>query len=272
MMNKLINYGALLSLILIQGCSPDKAASTGATPHASSEPPKQVLVVDAKSAKHYALRGADDSWPEKSRQDIELANDKTARNFYLVFDGSGSMNSSKCTNGSTRIATAKNTVKQFLNFVPKDSNLGLFVFDNSGAKEVSPLQPINVELVSALIDKIKAGSNTPIGVALNEAYNQLSIQAQKQQSYGEYNIVVITDGEATNAAYMETLVKKIVANSPINIHTIGFCIGASHALNKPGVINYQSASNAKELLTGLTGVLAEAPAFNPSLFEGVGDE
>jgi len=271
MMNKLLNFSALLSLILIQGCSPDEAARTS-TDSPAQEPTKQALVVDKVSATHYALRGADDSWPEKNGEEIALADDKTARNFYLVFDGSGSMNSNKCTDGSTRITTAKNTVKQFLNFVPKDSNLGLFVFDNYGAKEVSALQPINVPLVAGLIDKVEAGRGTPIGIALTTAYNKLSLQGQKQQSYGEYNIVVITDGEATNSVFMDQVVKRIVANSPINIHTIGFCIGASHALNKPGIINYQSASNAKELLTGLTGVLAEAPEFNANLFEDDSNE
>src|SRR5215510_14255270 len=68
-----------------------------------------------------------------------------ARNFYFIFDGSGSMAeplNNKCTGDkqfSNRLAGAKWAVKQFMPQVPDDVNLGLWIFDAQGNQERVPL-------------------------------------------------------------------------------------------------------------------------------------
>jgi Ca-activated chloride channel family protein len=77
---------------------------------------------------------------------------------------------------------------------------------------------------------------------------------------------VITDGEASHEDPRD-IVNQLIAESPVVLHTIGFCIGAEHSLNQPGRTVYQSADNPQELAQGLAEVLAEAPAFDVKKFK-----
>jgi hypothetical protein len=79
-------------------------------------------------------------------------------------------------------------------------------------------------------------------------------------------MVVVTDGEATGAE-PRGIVDRLLAESPVVLHTIGFCIESDHSLNQAGRILYRSADSPKELAEGLTDVLAEAPAFDVSAFK-----
>jgi len=228
--------------------------------------PKTALTKAERSL--YALRGADQSWPGTGDANITFSDNLEARNFYVVFDGSGSMNSTGCGDGNRRISVAKNSVKEFFSVLPEETNAGLLVFDIRGINQVAPIQKVNKTLLNESVTNISVGGNTPLGESLKIASEQLTIQAQKQQGYGEYHLVVITDGESSDGDYMNTMVSDISANTPINIHTIGFCLGASHALNKEGVINYSSASNSSQLLSSLKAVLAESPSFDATEFKG----
>src|SRR5262245_58709686 len=69
------------------------------------------------------------------------------RNFYFIFDGSGSMSDSltkQCKGDkrfSSRLEGAKWAVEQFLPLVPSEVNLGLWVFDAHGTNEPVALGP-----------------------------------------------------------------------------------------------------------------------------------
>ena len=80
--------------------------------------------------------------------------------------------------------------------------------------------------------------------------------------YGEYHLVIVTDGEANDGEDPREAVDALLAKSPVVLHTIGFCIGETHSLNQKGRVFYQSADNPEELRKGLTDVLAEATSFN----------
>jgi Ca-activated chloride channel family protein len=237
-----------------------------APPQTKAQQAGSASTVDSSTS--YALRGADHSWPGEAGEDVLLVKDNKVRNFYVIFDGSGSMEETGCGDGKQRIVAAKQSITTFFNAVPKESNVGLLVFDSMGLREVTPLKPIDVQMLSTKINQITAGSGTPLGKSLKIAYQQLSEQGRKQQGYGEYHIVVITDGAASDKAAMNDMVGSIVANSPINLHTIGFCLGSKHALNKKGIVNYRSASNVAELVNGLKDVLAEAESFDTTSFSG----
>ena len=101
-----------------------------------------------------------------------------------------------------------------------------------------------------------AAGNT--GDNLHRAYSQ----ARKQLGYGEYTIVVVTDGIANDTRLLANRVRRILDVSPINIYTIGFCIGTDHSLNQAGRTTYKAANNPQELRQGLQEVLAEAEHFD----------
>jgi Ca-activated chloride channel family protein len=62
-------------------------------------------------------------------------------------------------------------------------------------------------------------------------------------------------------------VDKLLGESPVVLQTIGFCIGAKHALNQAGRTMYKEANNVEELRQGLADVLAEAPQFTVTEFK-----
>ncbi|PCK08702.1 MAG: hypothetical protein COA42_07680 [Alteromonadaceae bacterium] len=259
-MNK---YTALIStlatLVALSGCE-DPNKSTQKT----YESRPSMLV---KKQATYAMRGADQSWPGTANADLGLEKENTRKNYYLIFDGSGSMADTRCGGGDSRINVAKRAVNEFIRTVPEDSNMGLAAFDNSGQFERSKLKEFDKNELTRIIGRLKSGGGTPLGDAISQAYQQLTLQGQKQQGYGEYNLIVITDGAANDTKKMNDAVRLIVNNSPINIHTIGFCLGSDHALNQPSIVNYKSANNAAELVSGLKSVLAEAGDFSADTFE-----
>jgi hypothetical protein len=95
----------------------------------------------------------------------------------------------------------------------------------------------------------------------------LTKQGIQQFGYGEYTMVVITDGQASNKTRLNDLVQFILNNSPIQIYTIGFGIGTHHTLNQPGLTQYKPAENLAELQKGLKDVLAEAETFDETEFK-----
>lgn len=216
----------------------------------------------------YAMRGADLSWPGAASNDIQLASNLQAKNYYFVFDGSGSMEDQACGDGRQRIDTAKDAFIEFIDEVSPDDNTGLFLFDSRGARQELALGNNQSEQMKTVIKHASPGYKTPLGAAISVGYEQLQIQAQKQQGYGEYHLVILTDGIASDERTMVQQVDRISALSPINLHTIGFCIGEGHTLNRKGIVNYQSAQNAKELVSGLRAVLAESESFDVNSFEG----
>lgn len=217
----------------------------------------------------YGMRGVDYSWPGVSAPDQQLTANKLAKNYYIVFDGSGSMDEKSCESSDKKINVAKQALSSFFQTLPADVNVGIFLFDNNGAGEVLPISPLNTDKLNQVVQKIWVGGGTPLGESLRQGYLSLSRQALSQQGYGEYNLVVITDGEASDGETMNKMVDQISQQSSISIHTLGFCLSGQHALNVKGLVNYISANSAQQLLDGLNDVAAESDSFDISAFNGV---
>jgi Ca-activated chloride channel homolog len=188
------------------------------------------------------------------------------RNYYVVFDASGSMSEKKCSGAERKIDVAKRAVLAFAGQMSSDANLGLLVFDQRATRELMPIGPISKAALADVIRPIEPGGDTPLADAIRRAYAALTKRAVLQLGYGEYHLVVVTDGEATGED-PRSIVNQLIGESPVVLHTIGFCIGADHSLNQLGRTVYQSADNPQELAQGLTDVLAEAPSFDVKSFK-----
>ncbi|MFC1670255.1 VWA domain-containing protein [Spirochaetota bacterium] len=197
------------------------------------------------------------NWPPKIKEKVEVG-DVSKTNYYIIFDGSGSMSGKK-------IQVAKNALKRFITLIPANANIGLTAFDKQSNSERAPLGS-KKELIVSKVDEIRAGGSTPLGQSVEIAYKKLGIQANKQLGYGEYSLIIITDGQATDESRLKRAVKYLLNESPIVIHTIGFQIGMGHPLNQPGKIYYKTASNLEELSRGLDSVLAELEDFTVKKF------
>jgi Ca-activated chloride channel homolog len=193
------------------------------------------------------------------------------RNFYFIFDGSGSMAESltkQCKGDKrfgSRLEGAKWAVEQFLPLVPREVNLGLWVFDANGNSERVALSPDSRARVVAEVQKIRAGGRTPLTESIEQGVNRLVQQRDQQLGYGEFRLVVVTDGEATGRPLPQAVA--YARERRIPIYTIGLCLGAEHQLRKHSV-SYRAADSIEALKLGLEETLAETSIFDPQTFPG----
>jgi hypothetical protein len=227
-----------------------------------------VLALSSSSvqaADFYSLSPADNRWPQVTEQSEAPVGNPLAANYYLVFDGSGSMAALDCGDGQRKIEVARDAIRQFAEQVPADANLGLYGFDRKGESERIALGVDNRARFQEAVAGVSAGNNTPLKASTQFAYRQLTKQAERQRGYGEYHLVVVTDGASTDGDPMSA-VTNILKESPVLVETIGFCINEKHSLNQPGLTSYRSAHDPESLRKGLAAVLAEAPDFTPAQF------
>jgi len=251
----LLLAGAILGALLA-GCS-SKSNPTAAS--ASS----QVQVVKNMDGTTTVAVVTRPGWPPVNGQEsfTVLADDQLARNYMVVLDGSGSM-------AGPKEADAKKALLEFVNMVPFDANLGLYVFDNKGMGMRVELAKgdANRAAFVAAVQSMSAGGGTPLYDAIREAHGKLEEQGRKQRGYGDYHLVVVTDGEA-NWGQDSSIVGQILEKTPIVIHTIGFHIGKNHSLNQAGRVDYKTADSVQELKESLKETLAESPNFSVDEFK-----
>ena len=114
------------------------------------------------------LRAEAQSQTDASLQATQVGAASLTRNFYFIFDGSGSMAESltrQCTGDrrfSSRLDGAKWAVERFLPLMPRDVNLGLWIFDTDGNRERVPMGPDNHGAFLTEVRKTRAGGNTPL--------------------------------------------------------------------------------------------------------------
>lgn len=189
----------------------------------------------------------------------------TTRNFYFVFDGSGSMNENVGDSSGKRIRKldgAKKAVQRFMDKVPQDVNLGLYVFDDKGQREVVPLGPNNHDTFLKAIMSIKSGGGTPLAESIQYAANRLIEQYKKQLGYGEYRLIAVTDGQAD---YIPEAVA-YAQNHTIPVYAIGLFVDADHPL-RTHAFSYTDADSFEKLEQGLGETLAELPSFDSTSFQ-----
>lgn len=216
----------------------------------------------------YGEKGASLTWPAIDGQSRSIAENMLAKNYYVVFDGSGSMAEVRCSNGERKLAVAKRAVAEFIQSLPSDANLGVFGFDGTGVRERFKLESKEINVAIDSVNRVIAGGSTPLAASVANARSALTSQAQLQLGYGEYHMVIVTDGVANDSEKLSREVNATLNYSGIVIHTVGFCIGDSHVLNRPGYTIYHSADDPSSLQRALGSVLAEAADYQADVFSG----
>ncbi len=229
-----------------------------------SPPGSETMSDEAVPVTSYAY-STDYTWPD-IQQGVNVATDLLAANYYLMIDGSGSMLESGCANGRAKMDVAKEAVTMFVNLVPADANVGVLTFENNGISEKVSLGKNRAKVLDA-VNSIYAGAGTPLNTALAMSIASVEQHAKSQLGYGEYHIVIVTDGEANYGEDPRQTVMSILEKTPVEIHTIGFCIDPGHSLNMPGFTDYRSANSVEELQKNLTGVLAESENYDITVFQ-----
>lgn len=190
-----------------------------------------------------------------------------AKNYYVVLDGSGSMRERGCSGSLSKFESATGALQDFFSTIPAEANVGLFIFDEQGFSERVPLGTGNRAQLQAALNASKPEGGTPLNLAVDAGYQALTRQASLQLGYGEYHLVIVTDGEASKGYDPTEEVNRVIDGSAIVIHTIGYCIGEGHSLNQPGRTLYSTVDNAQSLSRELKAVLAESETFDVSQFQ-----
>lgn len=184
------------------------------------------------------------------------------RNFYLIIDDSGSMDGRDY--GTSRIEAARLALEEFATkVVLSDVNIGLYTL-NQG--ELVPLGKQNRDAIVQKIRGIRTGGGTPLNNAIRRGTDALTKQREKQLGYGEFYLVVATDGEATDGP-MDASSGGIVyaRENGIPIITIGIGI-KNHPLRNQS-LSYREAANQQELLQALKETQGESDYFDSTVFQ-----
>lgn len=186
----------------------------------------------------------------------DVVDERLALNYEIVFDTSGSMGQ------SDKIGSGKRALKRFLSLVPAEAQVGLIVFTNNGKpRRVFPLGPLDRQRIGASVDPLEASGNTPIKDSVLLASASLLGQREKQQGYGAYTIVVVTDGEETvDPQGIHASIREVLSQG-IAIEVIGFDVPESYSLRN-SVTKYRAANDEAELSAALAGVLGEAESYD----------
>ena len=212
--------------------------------------------------------------PDVSFEGIPDAKADTTRNFLIILDQSGSMGEGvtdaeaaeyrklvpNAGRGKvSRMDVAKLALRQFVSSTPADVNLGLAVFhDRNGIEELVPLGMKNREQLLSKIDSIDLWSGgTPLGNAIVAGTDRLMTQYKRQLGYGEYRLVVVTDGE-NNGGRSVPEAGGYAKRFGMPIYTIGFTVKGRHQLQNYSAW-YKPASGVKELTDALQETLVETP-------------
>lgn len=172
------------------------------------------------------------------------------RFFYLYLDTSGSMAGGK-------LRDAKTAIRAFLDEASPDIQFGLAVFSARGefdSVELVPTGPEGRRDILQIIDRIQAGGGTPLGGALKFSADKLYELQQKNHGYGEYNLLIVTDGEPDSQEDMVNGITYLHGKShngaPICIYTIGYQLSGDHSL-KAASVWYADAQNQSDLKNAL---------------------
>ena len=186
-------------------------------------------------------------WPPAS--DNPVSNLLT-ENFLVVLDDSGSMRGSK-------MKQAKQALKALADTLDDKHQLGLILLNSN---QVISIGPNNRKEFKTAVSRTSADGGTPLTKATKRAFTQITEQASRQQGYGAYHIIIVTDGESGDGTPMQ-IVEAIVKNTAVQVHVVGFHVD-NHGMNNPDYVDYQTAKNTDELIKAFEAVAAETNEFS----------
>lgn len=177
----------------------------------------------------------------------------------VVIDDSGSMDEAMSTKTGRirRINAAKNALRTVLSNLSPDTKIGLLALNQEGVDGnwLYSLAPVDREKLLGVVNEIGANGGTPLGQAMKEATDAL-LTARNKDPFGTFRLLVVTDGEATDAVKLEQYLPDIVRRG-ITIDVIGVDMQKDHSLATK-VHQYRRADDAEALNQAVAAVFAES--------------
>lgn len=184
--------------------------------------------------------------------------DLHTENIVIILDASGSMRENfRADQSKSKMDAAKEALKEVMAKVPDNTHIGLLVFSGSNVQNdwVYPLGPKNTDQLLAAIDLPQPGGGTPLGKYMRIGTNRLLEQREKQYNYGNYRLLIVTDGVAQDEEKVAQYTPEIL-DRQIRVDVIGVDMQTDHLLAKDAD-SYRRADNPGELVAAVTQILAE---------------
>jgi hypothetical protein len=118
-----------------------------------------------------------------------------------------------------------------------------------------PLQPLNRQQVQNQINQLRASGGTPLGMRMKEATDEL-LKMRAKDPYGDYRLLVVTDGEASDQDVLSAVLPDIMRRSLL-VDVIGVDMQSEHTLATQ-VSNYRRADDPDSLEKAIAESLAES--------------
>jgi Ca-activated chloride channel family protein len=176
----------------------------------------------------------------------------------LILDASGSMQA-RLGNG-TRIAAAKDAVRDLVRALPRNAKVGLRVYGsrvgnenpNRGCRDsklIAPVRRLDRVRLRRRVGAVRARGFTPIGLSLLSATSDLS-------RGGSRNVVLVSDGIDTCAPPPPCKVARRIHRRGVHVDVVGFAARSRarrqlRCIASGGGGRYVRASSAEELATRL---------------------
>ena len=173
----------------------------------------------------------------------------------IVLDDSGSMNE-RMTGGVPRIDAAKNAISVILKQFPVGTKLGLLLLNGERAKQhwAIPLGELSVQQAIRRVESVIADGGTPLGERMRDGADAL-LQLREKQMYGNYRLLIVTDGEANDAKLLYQYLPDVLCRGLI-VDAIGVDMKKDHTL-ATRVHSYRRADDAQALSKAVQEVFAE---------------
>ncbi len=160
----------------------------------------------------------------------------------------------------SRIDAAKSALSAVVADLPPDSQLGILLL-NSGKRKAKadrwlvPIGPLEVGATLKKIQRIAADGGTPLGENLKIAADAL-LEARQRQVYGDFRMLVVTDGEASDPELLADYLPDLLARG-LTLDVIGVDMVGDHSLAKRSH-SYRRAANAADFEKAIREVFAES--------------
>ena len=178
----------------------------------------------------------------------------------VVLDDSGSMGEGMPGTRGTKMDAAKAALRGVFAALPPGARVGLFALNTSssspgGGYELLPIAEPDPGAVDRVLNNIRADGGTPLGERLEQATAALqTLRAARQ--YGDYRLLIVTDGEVSDADRLEAAVPRALG-AGLTVDVIGVAMAGDHTL-ATRVDRYRRADDPAALRAALEEVLAES--------------
>jgi len=176
-------------------------------------------------------------------------------NVVIVLDDSGSMNE-RMSGGIRRIDAAKKAIAEVLRQFPVDTKLGLMLLNGDRSKQhwAIPLEHLSVPQATRRVEAVGADGGTPLGERMREGADAL-LQLREKQIYGNYRLLIVTDGEANDARQLALYLPDVLSRG-LTVDAIGVDMKKNHSL-ATRVHTYRRADDQAALSKAIEEVFAE---------------